>query len=104
MAHYLKNMDFSSDTFYVIHLSYFVFLKDFNCDFLACKQVDALFYFTKSALAKCFGHSIAADDLLTLYLWIFINIMWRKYRQQFWSWLHVVLLIILVLMMVASRR
>jgi hypothetical protein len=41
---------------------------------------------------------------LTLYLWIFINIMWRKYRQQFWSWLHVVLLIILVLMMVASRR
>lgn len=65
--------------------------------------MDALFYFAKSALAKCFGHSIAADDLLTLYLRIFINIMWRKYRQQFWSWLHVALLIVLVLM-VASRR
>ena len=65
--------------------------------------MDALFYLTKSALAKCFCHSIAADDLLTLYLLIFINIMWRKYRQQFWSWLHVVLLIMLVLM-VASRR
>jgi len=72
VAHYLQNVDLASDTLYVIDLGYLVFLENFNGDSLARKQVDALFYFAKSALAQCFCNSVAADDLLALYLWIFI--------------------------------
>lgn len=66
VSHYFENVDFPSDSFYVVHLCNFVFFEDFDCYFLLSKQMDSLLHFSEGALAEGLGHSVAADYLESL--------------------------------------
>jgi hypothetical protein len=61
MTDELEDVDLSRDTLDVGNVDYFLFLKDFYCDFLSCWDVDCWFYFTKGAFPKCLsfvGYSV----------------------------------------------
>jgi hypothetical protein len=54
-------MDFSADSLNISDFGNFVLLKNFDSDLLFCVKMNSFLNFSEGALAKSFGHSIAAD-------------------------------------------
>lgn len=77
VAHYFKNVDLASHTLNIVDLCDFVLFKNFDCHFLPCKKVNALFDFAKGALTKSFCHSVATNYLLTQYFGVYVHIIGR---------------------------
>jgi hypothetical protein len=73
VAHNLQYMDLTGYSFDVIYFCDFIFLQNFDCDFLPSEQMNALLNFAESALTQRFGNSVATDDLLTQNFRVFIN-------------------------------
>ena len=72
VPHYFKNVDLACHSFDIIHLCDFVLFKNFNCNFLSCKKVNALFNFAKGSLAQSLGHFVGSDDFLKFVLRVFL--------------------------------
>ena len=51
MSYELQNVQFTRDSFYVSDIFYFIFLQDFDGDWLLCVIMYGLFDFAESALA-----------------------------------------------------
>ena len=64
VADNFQNVELTCHSLNIRHLNNLVLHKNLNCDFLPRKEMNTFFNFSEGALAQCFGHHVAANNLL----------------------------------------
>ena len=77
MPDHLQDVNLSSYSFYIVYVDNFVFLQDFDCDFLTCEIVKTQLDFAKRPLSYSFGQHILPN------IGLFPDSRWFLYSSRY---------------------
>ena len=61
MSHFFHDFNFSFDSNRILFLLNGVFVDNFDCDFLFCRDMDCLFNFSEGTPPNCFAQLVISD-------------------------------------------
>jgi len=74
VSHYLQDVDFTRNSFYIRLVLDLVFFQNFDGHFLSCDQMSSKPNFAESTLSERFADYIMADGPIGVRIWV----LWRR--------------------------